>query len=529
MLSYFIRPLLRLHFQDNLITPYHVFSQRRIRSIVIIASLAATLSPLSSSIYFPALDDIAKYLNISMQKANLTITAYLLVQGLAPCIWGPISDVTGRRAAFFGAITLAIAANFGLLLFRDFKILLVFRALLAGGSAATIAMSTGVIADLATTERKGGYISLNQNRKFTLPKNYKVLTSFPVRQGALSLGPILGGLLTETAGFRSIFAFMIGLSILYLLLILLFLPETQHDIAGNGTVELHGIEKPLIYCFRGQPHVTSHLKDLEHQPKLHWRAFTKPLRWLSDKDVLCLLFIGGAVYTAQQMVISSQSDTFHHHYRLNDFEVGLSFLPTGLGTIIGGQFKGWILDREMRAAHQEYRRKHGIPSGHLIKVADHPDFPLETARLRWMPYITSAFVCVTIAYGFSLSTDIAVPFLLQGLMGATSAAVLNINTTYMTDLFPSRSASAVALQNLVRCFMGAAGVAAVKPLLDAVGPGPTFCIAAGIVVVLSPTLVCSKKYGPRWRGNRIEKKREKMEEEVISGGEGSVRDDETIF
>lgn len=333
-----------------------------------------------------------------------------------------------------------------------------------------------------------------------------VLMSGPVRQGAQSLGPVLGGILTQKFGFRSIFAFLIALSGTILVSIFVFLPETQRHIAGNGSVPLHGIDKPLIYCIRRHPYTRTEERSRKRQ-KLHWKAFTEPLEWLGNKDVLCLLGIGGAVYTVQSMITASQADVFTKTYQLNDLYLGLSFLPTGLGTILGGQFKGWIMDRDMRRAQRAYREKRNLPHDHTIKVAEHPDFPLERARLRWMPYIITVFILFTIGYGFSLRTHIAVPLILQSVIGATSAAVLNINTTYVTDLFPGRSASAVALQNLVRCLMGAAGVAAVDPLIDRIGPGFTFLTAAGFVVVFAPLQWVGVRFGAQWRERRAGQRR----------------------
>src|SRR5256885_5691376 len=47
--------------------PYHVFSHKRKKRIVYIVSLAGLFSPLSSSIYFPALDQIA---NVSLFSSS---------------------------------------------------------------------------------------------------------------------------------------------------------------------------------------------------------------------------------------------------------------------------------------------------------------------------------------------------------------------------------------------------------------------------------------------------------------------------
>lgn len=57
---------------------YSVFSVNEKRAIVTTGSLAAFFSPLSSSIYFPALDTIAAALGVSITKINLTVTTYLV-------------------------------------------------------------------------------------------------------------------------------------------------------------------------------------------------------------------------------------------------------------------------------------------------------------------------------------------------------------------------------------------------------------------------------------------------------------------
>jgi hypothetical protein len=57
---------------------FSVFTVAEKRAIVSVGSLAAFFSPLSSSIYFPALDTVAKALGVSTTKVNLTVTTYLV-------------------------------------------------------------------------------------------------------------------------------------------------------------------------------------------------------------------------------------------------------------------------------------------------------------------------------------------------------------------------------------------------------------------------------------------------------------------
>lgn len=57
---------------------YSVFTVNQKRAIVAVGSLASFFSPLSSSIYLPALDTIAAALHISITKVDLTVTTYLV-------------------------------------------------------------------------------------------------------------------------------------------------------------------------------------------------------------------------------------------------------------------------------------------------------------------------------------------------------------------------------------------------------------------------------------------------------------------
>lgn len=71
----------------------------------------------------------------------LTVTVYMIVQGLAPSFWGPLSDTRGRRVTFIGTFAVYLLANIALAFSDDeFEILMAFRAVQAAGSAATISV-----------------------------------------------------------------------------------------------------------------------------------------------------------------------------------------------------------------------------------------------------------------------------------------------------------------------------------------------------------------------------------------------------
>ena len=64
----------------------------------------------------------------------------MLVQGIAPSFWGPLSDTRGRRITFIGTFAVYLVANIALVFSDEFEMLMVFRAIQAAGSAATISV-----------------------------------------------------------------------------------------------------------------------------------------------------------------------------------------------------------------------------------------------------------------------------------------------------------------------------------------------------------------------------------------------------
>lgn len=118
----------------------HAFSRRKKNACVYIASLAAMLSPLSSNIYLSSTVTISKELKVPIHLIALTITIFMVVQGISPSFWGPLSDIKGRRLTLCCTLVVYLAANLALALTREYGTLLAFRGLQAGGGAATIAI-----------------------------------------------------------------------------------------------------------------------------------------------------------------------------------------------------------------------------------------------------------------------------------------------------------------------------------------------------------------------------------------------------
>lgn len=189
--------------------------------------------------------------------------------------------------------------------------------------------------------------------------------------------------------------------------------------------------------------------------------------------------------------------------------------PAGCGTIVGSAMVGKLMTRDYKAAEVAYKIAHSLPPSHKLPAKNIPaDFPIEHTRLRNLPWIASLFAVSTAAYGFSLADPtltskpgwIVVPLFLQFLIAAMSNAVFALNQTLVSDLCPGKGASSTAINNLVRCGLGAVGVAFVETMITNLGPAWAFLGLALITVTMTPLAAVNWFWGQQWRAARTERK-----------------------
>ncbi|RMJ09295.1 hypothetical protein CDV36_011076 [Fusarium kuroshium] len=297
--------------------PYHILSKRKKWGLVVLASLAGCFSPLSSNIYFPAIDSISSSLGVSLSLVALTITVYMVVQGIAPSLFGAFSDTYGRRLTFTVSLVIYTVANLALAFTSSFPMLLVLRGVQAAGSAATISISAGVIADIANPRERGGFMGTNAG----------------IRMTGQAIGPVIGGVLNKT----------------------------QRKVAGNGSIPLSGFHKPLIYV-ASPPKAWGENTEKplpQRRGSVSLKKAFSPLGYIFEKDIAILLAWGAVAYTAWSMVTSSTTTALLKGFPyLNEWQIGLCFLPNGFGCVAGSLCTGWLLDKSFKGAEARYRAEH---------------------------------------------------------------------------------------------------------------------------------------------------------------------------
>lgn len=138
--------------------PFTIFTVKQRRFIVFMAACGGFFSAASANIYFPALNTLSVEFHESSTLINLTLTTYMIMQGLAPTFIGDMADMLGRRPAYIFCFVIYIGANIGLALCQNYASLLVLRMMQSAGSSATIALGSGVVADIATSSERGNWM-----------------------------------------------------------------------------------------------------------------------------------------------------------------------------------------------------------------------------------------------------------------------------------------------------------------------------------------------------------------------------------
>ncbi|CAN8101802.1 unnamed protein product [Discula destructiva] len=510
---------------------YSVFTPGMKRWIIAVVTLTSFISPMTANVYFPALNPIAKDLGVDISLINLTLTTYMIFQGIAPTLFGDFGDMAGRRPAFILAVLIYIVANLGLALQDNYAALMVLRMVQSGGSSGTLALGYAVVADISTSSERGKYMG--------------------VVGAGISIGPaispVIGGILSQYLGWRSIFWFCFIFSCSVLIPYTLTVPETCRTIVGNGSVPPQAWNKTLIDIV----HERRHRRHRHRRPSrtssssisTHYTAhdgprprlrFPNPLRALTialDKGIGLVILYNSLLYLVFITSVATLSTQFKTIYGYNDLQIGLCYLPYGAGCFGAAIGQGYLLDWQYRRVARQI--------GFVVdrrRGDDLSAFPIERARIVPVYWFVGVGLVATVLYGWvlELRPSVAAPLCLHFVIGLCITGSFSILNTLIVDLAPESPATAVAANNFVRCELGAGATAVIELMIGAMGTGWCFTFFALLPAVCVPILWAETKYGVQWRqekklkkelrlvekGRRKDEKREEKERKERLAREG---------
>lgn len=477
-------------------TPYSIFTINQKRFVVCLAAMGAFFSAISANIYFPALNPIATQFNVSPALINLTLTGYQIFQGIAPLIIGDLADQAGRRPAYIFCFVVYIGANIGLALCPNFVALMVLRCMQSSGSAPTIALASGVVADIADSSERGSWMG--------------IATSFS--NIAPALGPVLGGLIAQYLGWRYIFWFLVLIAGAYLVVFGVFFPETSRNVVGNGSLAPGNLNKSLSYYIREkrgmQQPETHEQQDIPEKRRLRFPNPLTGLKLLAEKDIGLILVCNALLFSLWYCTMSTTPYLFAKLYNFDELQIGLCYLPLGVGALISPVINGKILDWNFRRTAAKF-------GGHIDRkrASSMKEFPLERARLSVIMPFMFATIVLNFIYGWIMHFHAPLPaaLVLQFFIGVTNTATFAGMNCFLTDLYPQGPSTVIAANNLCRCWVAAGVTAAIVPAVEAMGVGGAFSLFAGMLMLSTPMSLLLIKKGPEWRTERKDRLAKKAE------------------
>lgn len=174
------------------------------RSVLLVSAFAAFLTPFLGSAINLALPSIGKDFNSTAVELGWIVSSFILSSAIFLLPFGRLADIAGRKKIFTYGITLFTISTFLIVFSWNIESLIIFRILQGVSGAMIFGTSLAILTSVFGPGERGRAMGINITAVYT----------------GLSSGPVVGGLLTQAFGWRSIFAFLVPIGIVSLYLII---------------------------------------------------------------------------------------------------------------------------------------------------------------------------------------------------------------------------------------------------------------------------------------------------------------------
>ncbi|HWT60753.1 MAG TPA: CmlA/FloR family chloramphenicol efflux MFS transporter [Rhizobium sp.] len=156
------------------------------------------LASLAMDIYLPVVPTMPQALGTSPAVIQLTLSLYMLVLGVGQIVFGPISDIVGRRPVLLGGAALFAAASLLLAGTSSASLFMALRLLQAIGASAALVATFATVRDVYAERPESSVV-------------YSLLGS--MLSFVPAFGPIVGAVIADRYGWRAIFVVIGVLSV----------------------------------------------------------------------------------------------------------------------------------------------------------------------------------------------------------------------------------------------------------------------------------------------------------------------------
>ena len=195
----------------------------------VLASISL-IGPMVIHLYFPVIPVVKVALQLTDAEAQLTFSVALFCMAFATLAYGALSDRHGRRPLLLSGLSIFLFGSVMAFMAESVVTMVLARSLQAVGAACGVTLVRAIASDVYGPGR--------------LVKAIAYLTMFYTLGPMIS--PLVGGLLIDTLGWRSVFGFALLVGSLILAGAFLAIPETRaadkpvHQNLLHGYFELLG-------------------------------------------------------------------------------------------------------------------------------------------------------------------------------------------------------------------------------------------------------------------------------------------------
>ena len=283
---------------------------------MIMVGLATLTLTSGSSAYTGGAKDIVEEFHVSDEVVLLGVSLYVLGFGAGPLIWVPLTDVYGRRALYlfsFWMLTLWASVTAAS---QNMASILIFRFLagffggvpLAGGAASAV--------DLFPVAERSVSVSVFVATAFLGP----------------AIGPICGGFLGQSAGWRWIQGFLGIFSGTLAVIMTLFAAETCGPVLLRQRAKRLSKATGMVYIYRGDT------QGVLSTGKVFIRAISSPWKFLLEPIIILLTLYLSIIYGIVYLDFAAFPIVYGTLRGWNGGVTGLSFIGIIVGVISGVLF-----------------------------------------------------------------------------------------------------------------------------------------------------------------------------------------------
>ncbi|KAJ5226410.1 hypothetical protein N7468_007635 [Penicillium chermesinum] len=427
--------------------------------ITILSGVLTLAVALVSSAYSGSINEIILRFRVSEEVAILGISLFVVGFAVGPLFWGPLSELYGRRYTL-------IASALGLAIFtagaagsQNIWTLIILRFFAATLGSAPFAVSGGVITDIFPMISRGLASGLYCIAPFLGP----------------TLGPIIGGFISENAGWRWVEGVVAIFAGALAILTFFTLPETCAPVllrkrAARLSAHTGQVYRSKLEIEQGKKSPAAVLKVALSRPWL--LLFREPI-------VLLLSIYLSIIYGVLYLMFAAFPIVYEKGRGWSEGITGLSFVGVLIGILIAA---GCTFPMYFR-----YKKKVLSTTGRIPPEARLPDsfwgaiaLPVGLFWFAWTNY-PSIHWMASIAAGVPFGFGMVMVFL----------PVLN----YLIDAYTIYAASVLAANAALRSMFGAAFPLFTTPMYNNLGIHWASSIPAFLALACVPMPFLFYRYG----------------------------------